>query len=414
MDEVVGRCADAFDTLRQEMSPADYVTLVAGLQPAQSSDGALILYAPNPWVAERAEELIGRRLQDLVGAEAVLFRVGSRGGESAVIEEEEPAPELRSLSQFTTTSIEWLWYPRIAVGKLTLIAGDPGLGKSFLTLDLAARLTVGGEWPDGSPIGEPQNVTLLAIEDDPSDTIRPRMEAMGADLDRVHLFRIARSHIPRVSEAESHNWYRSMLATQTKMLIIDPLSAFEGEGDASSNKDVRAELLPLQMMAARCGLACVMVAHLNKSSSGPAIYRVSGSIAYVAAVRTAHGVIADPNDAERRFVMPMKNNIGPTTGGLAYRIRSDEQGMPVVKWEAGMVHQSMDSVMYQQQLTAGRQDVADWIMAALAEGPREVSDLQLEAEGIGHSWRTVKAVKATLPIESFKEEFRGPWIWKKA
>jgi putative DNA primase/helicase len=240
-------------------------------------------------------------------------------------------PILISMAEVHSRPIEWLWPGRIARGKVTLIAGDPGLGKSFLTLDLAARVSRGSPWPDAPNASAPLGgVVLLSAEDDAEDTIRPRLDAAGADVHRIKLLQAVR-HNYRENQKEAvfslgtdlPALEAAILATPgCRLVVIDPITAYLGETDSHKNAEIRGLFAPLAALAAKHGVAIVCVTHLNKSGSGPAIYRSIGSIGFVAAARAVWAVIKDRDNPRRWLMLPAKNNLAPDALGLAYTLRT--------------------------------------------------------------------------------------------
>jgi hypothetical protein len=215
--------------------------------------------------------------------------------EAATTTDEAPiTPILISLADVQSRPIEWLWPGRIARGKVTLLAGDPGLGKSFLTLDLAARVSRGSPWPDAPDASAPLGgVVLLSAEDDVEDTIRPRLDAAGADVHRIKLLQAVRHNYRENQKEAIFSLVTDLPALEAAILavpgcqlvVIDPITAYLGETDSHKNAEIRGLIAPLAALAAKYGVAIVCVTHLNKSGSGPAIYRSIGSIAFVAAAR---------------------------------------------------------------------------------------------------------------------------------
>ena len=196
--------------------------------------------------------------------------------------------------------IRWLWPMRVALGKLTLIAGDPGLGKSFLSVAMAATVSTGGRWPvDGTcaPLGD---VLILSAEDDLQDTIRPRLDAAGADVRRVQVIEAVAITTEDGVQRKMFSLVKDLAALDDvladmpdcKLLTVDPISAYMDGTDSHKNTDVRALLAQLADLAAKHDVAVVAVSHLNKSG-GPAAYRVTGSIAFTAAPRAAYAVTKD-------------------------------------------------------------------------------------------------------------------------
>jgi putative DNA primase/helicase len=336
------------------------------------------------------------------------------------------APVVVRLADVKPEPVAWLWPGRIAVGKLTLIAGDPGLGKSFLTLDLAARVSTGAGWPDriGERI-EPGGVVLLSAEDGIADTIRPRLDAAGADVSRI----VALEAVRVIGEggresARTFDLARDLPALEAairevercRLVVIDPVTAYLGDTDSHKNAEVRGLLAPLSDMAARHGVAVVAVTHLNKSGGGPAIYRAMGSLAFAAAARAAWAVSKDKDDPRRRLLLPIKNNIAPDTGGLAYRIEPlGVDGCPAVAWEPDPVSVSADDALAGDREGGGgrseRDDAADWLRDLLGHGPRPARDVEREAREAGYSIATVRRAKAAIGVVSRKPGFGGPWEW---
>jgi len=235
--------------------------------------------------------------------------------------------------------IRWLWPGRVPLGKLTLIVGDPGLGKSFLTLDLAARVSAGEPWPD-APGAEntPGAVVLLSAEDDLADTIRPRLDAAGADVERVAALSISslQRDLPDLEKA-MHD------APGVRLVVIDPITAYLAGTDSHKNADVRSLLAPLAELAARHRVAVVAVSHLNKHVGGSALYRAQGSLAFTAAARAVWLVAKDKADVGR------------------------------VAWEPDPVEANADEVL---SIDPGaghgrtdRDDAADWLREALGDDP---------------------------------------------
>jgi len=245
-----------------------------------------------------------------------------------------------SLADVQPREIAWLWPGLIPRGKLTVLCGDPGLGKSFLTLDLASRVSRGGPWPLGdetpdagdeieppaeSPGHAPAAAIILNAEDDPADTIRPRLEAMGADLSRVIALDCIREASGRFSDfviGENAAELRRVIAEtpDAALVVIDPLSAYVGSTDSYNNAQVRAMLKPLADVAADTGVAVVLVTHLRKNGEGSAVHRAMGSLAFTAAARVVLAVTRHRDDAELRVLSCAKSNLAPDRLGYVYAV----------------------------------------------------------------------------------------------
>ena len=319
--------------------------------------------------------------------------------------------------------IQWLWPSRIALGKVTLVAGDPGLGKSMLTTTLASHVTHGTPWPvDGSEC--PQgHVVMISAEDDPGDTIRPRLDAAGANVTRVHCLTMSRDIMKNgTMKDRSFNLAKDIeglgnLLRQTpkiRLITIDPISAYLGGTDSHNNADVRALLTPLAAMASKYKVAIVVVTHLNKSTQANALYRASGSLAFVAAARAVYSVVKDPDDPDRRLFLPIKNNLGDDKTGFAYQIETADNDAPVIEWEPELVEITLeemaDAVTERKQRPV--EQVKRWLEALLSAGEVLQKRVKEQAEEHGFKWGTVKRAKKDLGVISAKHRFDGQWTWK--
>jgi len=331
-----------------------------------------------------------------------------------------PGPVLVRVSDVQPECVRWLWPGRIALGKLTLLCGDPGLGKSFITLDLAARTSTGSPWPD-MPVLKyaPAGVVLLSAEDDLADTIRPRLDAAGADVVRVMALQAVRRLCLGGKTEESYFDLTQDLSaleaaiqetSDCRLVIIDPLTAYLGKIDGHKNAEVRAVLARLFELAAKHRVAVLAVTHLNKASTLPAIYRAMGSLAFVAAALAVWAVVRDEDDetGRRRLFVPVKNNLGGDETGLAYALEPVGQTARV-QWESDPVTVRADEALEGGGRKAkvqhdARQFVIDTITAN--GGDMLSDDLSEAAKEQGISERTLRRAKKAV-AESYKEKGRG-------
>lgn len=330
----------------------------------------------------------------------------------------EPGAVLRRLSDIQPVPVHWLWPSRIALGKLTLIVGDPGLGKSLLTLDLAARVTTGRAWPDKTPNDGAGSVLLLNAEDDAADTIRPRLDAASADSSRVHVLEAVRvkddegrlsSH--SFSLADDLGALEEAIRDlgDVRLVVIDPISAYLDGVDSHVNTEVRGILGPVAALAARSGAALVGVHHLNKGA-GAAIYRTSGSIAFVAAARAVWAVGRDSADdtGERRLFLPVKNNLGPDSGGLAFTLNTDG-GRPTVAWGEAVHLDATDALASDPDGHTEGADARSFLLDFLSDGPRAALEVLRAARAAGHAEKTLRRAKRALAVRSAK--LAEGWTW---
>jgi hypothetical protein len=296
--------------------------------------------------------------------------------------------------------ISWFWPQRIARGKLTLIAGQPGLGKSQVLAAIAAATTTGGDWPCGEGIAPLGSAIILSAEDDPSDTQVPRLMAAGADLQRVHIVTAVKQDDANGNRTFNIQADLDLIERalddigDVTLVSIDPLSSYLGKLDSHNNTDVRAVLERLSEMAARRGVAVVGVTHFNKGE-GSAINKVIGSIAFVAAARAAFMVAEDPEDDLRRLLVGIKNNLGHTTGALAFRIEEKEVGengdilAPYIVWDDEPVSDITADEVLAANARGGAGDtttdeVMDFLRSLLSCGPLPADEVQQEAISAGH------------------------------
>lgn len=329
---------------------------------------------------------------------------------------------LREMSAINPQPVEWLWQDCIPVGKVTMICGDPDRGKSLLTIDLAARVTTGRPFPGfDSALLPASGVILLSAEDDPHDTIRPRLDAAGADTDKVLLmdgvevdgaggrreFNLD-EHLPALEDALARH-------SGTRLVVIDPLLAYLGDTDSHRHGDVRGVLRPLAELAQRHHVAVVVVMHLNKVSGARAMYRATGSLAFVAAARAAWLVTKDPHDETRQFFVRMKNNLAASKSGYAYRI-VDHRGVPRVEWDQERIELTADEAMADEELPAAVRPIdtaQEFLRESLAAGEKRAAEVETQARARGIRDATLRRAGKVLKIERRKVGFGEDthWVW---
>jgi len=320
------------------------------------------------------------------------------------------------LDTVTPQSVEWLWPGRIPQKKLVVIGGDPGLGKSQLTMDLVARITSGKAWPDGSGLAVQGNALVLNAEDDAADTIRPRVDAMGGDPSRVwviegvkygsndHHLSLTRDLVLLQDGIREH---------QAAIVVVDPLTAYLGGVDTAKDAPVRPIVTQLNQLAMKEQVTIIALIHLNKAQQMDALYRVSGSLAFISIPRVAYLVAQAPDDEERRVLASLKFNIGPTPAPLAYRI-----GAEGVIWDPEPY--ALDA---RQLLGAGEagdrkatklEEAKDFLVACLENGPQPSVRVEAAAKNHGISPRTLERARAELSVDSKHRgglAGEGEWVW---
>lgn len=362
---------------------------------------------------------------DLRDPEAVRRAIDSAKPPGTVGRATEPEIVYRRVSDIQARPIQWLWPSRIARGKVSMIAGHPGLGKSQVTASIAAIVTTGGRWPVDRTPCEQGSVVILSAEDDAEDTIRPRLEAAGADVSRVYILD-AIQEWPDDGDPYTRSFslktdlqrLGDLLAKigNVAMVVIDPISAYLGGTDSHKNADVRALLAPLTELAGRHGAAVVCVSHLNKGGGNEALTRITGSLAFVAAARAAFVVAKDKDDERRRLFLPVKNNVGNDETGLAFMVEAHTLGeieTSRVSWEPEAVTVTAeDALSYEDGgERSERQEAEEWLRDALSDGPMAAKEVRKQAEAAGLAWATVRRAKDSIGIKPSKTHFSGGWQW---
>jgi len=336
-------------------------------------------------------------------------------------------PLMRRFRDVIAKPIRWLWENRIALGKLTLYIGDPDGGKSVLSACLASIVSRGSPFPvDGtpSPIGD---VVILSAEDDAEDTIKPRLEAAGADCSRVHILEAIRETGTDGKQTERTFSLKRDLKVlenvlsslpQCKLVIIDPISAYLDDTDSHRNAAIRGLLSPLTKLAAKFGVAIVAIDHLNKNSNEKnAMYRPGGSLAFVAAARAAYIVARDKDNPERRIVAKLKNNLAKSEpkSGLAYTILTADNGAPILAWEPEPVDVRAAELLSRMESEEQRLDT-DWagdtLHDVLANGPVPALEVFKECDKAGVSKKQARRAAEKLGVITKKTGFQGGWTWE--
>jgi putative DNA primase/helicase len=338
-------------------------------------------------------------------------------------------------SEIQIEPIEWLWPGRLAIGKQTLIAGEAGLGKSQVSIAMAAAVTTGGQWPCDEGRAPPGSVVFLCAEDGAADTIVPRLMAAGADLDRCYILSAVRTDDGKGRRSFNLQTDLEMLAQKAteigdaRLVVIDPVSSYLGPKiDSHVNAAVRGVLEPLGEFADRLRVAILSITHPPKATGTAAINRFIGSVAFVAAARAAFMVTRDADDKDRRLFLPVKNNLAPLGDGLAFRLEQrivgDDPGKSIVAssvvWESEPVQKTADEALQAVEDNAGgaekgaRDEAEKFLRDRLRGGPVSAKDIRQEANANCIAPRTLARAKKALSVTTSKGAFEGEgsgWNW---
>jgi putative DNA primase/helicase len=377
------------------------------------------------------------------------------------------------MDQVQKLDVEWLWPGRIALGCLTVLAGDPDVGKSYLALELAARVSRGAVWPDGQPSLGASKVLLFNGEDHLRCMVQPALEAAGADLTQIESPWLVREGEPGKEFERPVNLKRDldvlegMVAKmqQCRLVIFDPISTHLGTGPGGRNAGVGAAgmavlLRSLMGIAARYQLAIVGVTHLRKGG-GEAIHRAVGGLPLTTAARAMWMVVRNNSEVggrksevrrkesgvggqelgrqesevrvgrdgageavrgevwrrgEGRLLLPVKNNLSAERKGLAFRLVTGEGNpVPRVEWSTHEVEKTADEALRELRVKAVADALTlsravEFLKGALAGGPRLAKELEIEAkEGSGISYGSLRRGRIALKTRAFRKRVPGPW-----
>ena len=323
------------------------------------------------------------------------------------------------LSEVQPEQVTWLWDRHIPLGKLTVLDGDPGLGKSTVAFDLAARVTCGRSMPDGSGGGQAAGVVILSAEDGLADTIVPRLTAAGADRSRV----LALASCPDADGPGEHPpvlpadipYIRAAIdRVGARLVIIDPLMAYlSGDTNSHKDQDIRRVLFQVATMAEDTGAALLVVRHLNKSGGGQAIYRGGGSIGIIGAARSGLLVACDPDDENKRVLASTKSNLSRPPDSLTFHLETDPEETARVVWDGSSTHSAntLLAVPSTDEERHAIDDAKDLLLTVLRDGPVVCTQVSTEAKSAAISERTLRRAKEALGVVSRKDGMARGWVW---
>ena len=310
--------------------------------------------------------------------------------------------KLIRMSEVEATAINWLWYPYIPYGKITVIQGDPGDGKTTVVLAIAAAITMGLSLPETATATEPMTVIFQTAEDGLGDTVKPRLVQSGADCDRVIVIDESEKSLS-LSDVRIE---RAITETGAKLFILDPLQAYLGaDVDMHRANEIRPILKRIGAIAEQTGCAIVVIGHLNKGTN-KSQYRGLGSIDIQAAARSVLTVGRVKGKPYLRAIAQGKNNLAPEGKTIGFEL-DPTTGF---RW-AGVLEITIDELltgkMPEHDTTYDK--AIDFLKTELADGDKAAAFLFEKAQENGIQERTLRSAKAALAINSFKKDKR--WYW---
>lgn len=312
--------------------------------------------------------------------------------------------QLKLYSNISAAPVDWLWYPYIPFGKVSLLQGDPGNGKSTLMMNIISAASNGGVVPDGRKLKKPLHVIYQCSEDGAADTIKPRLTAAGADCSKVAFLDEEMDWLTLNDEKIR----RAIADFNAKLVVIDPVQAYLGDADLSNASGMRKVLKQLAVWASLYECAIVLVGHLNKKQGTKDLYRTLGSIDLVAAARSVMEIDrAEENDV--LCLRHIKSSLAPKASNKYFAI-DPERRIQWVEYDEQADEPISGQTAHSLERMSKQQYAAEYLKAILADGPLPVQQVHEHFTGEKISERTILATKKLLGIQSFKKD--SIWYWK--
>lgn len=318
------------------------------------------------------------------------------------MEENKTELKLIQMSDVESENVSWLWYPFIPYGKLTIIQGDPGEGKTTLVLNIAAKLSKGEVLDDEIRCKEPINIIYQTAEDGLADTVKPRLELAGADCTRISVIDESDKSLSMSDERIGE----AIIRTNARLLILDPIQAYLGGGmDMNRANEARDMTKRLGALAEKHKCAIVLIGHMNKAAGSKAAYRGMGSIDFYAVARSVILVGRIEGKPDLRAVVQIKNNLAAFGHAKAFRL--SESGFD---W-MGDYEITADEVLGGIAPKANKQEQAKTLLYELAQDRSMIPSTEIfeQAKEEGISKRTLENAKKELGIRAKK--INNIWYW---
>jgi putative DNA primase/helicase len=357
-------------------------------------------------------------------AAAALWKNGEAGAA------EKTGVELLDFASIESKAIRWLWPGWLARGKFHVIAGAPGTGKTTIALSIAAAISAGTPFPDGHKTA-PGKVFIWSGEDDPADTLKPRLIAAGADINKLGYVGPVTEYDPerKANCTFPFDPARDVPALEAKLahlddvalIVIDPIVAAVS-GDSNKNAEVRRGLMPLIKLAEAKNAALLGVSHYSKGTQGrDPLERVTGSLAFGAAARLVFATVKQrqlEGETGARFLLArVKSNIGPDGGGFEYEFEQREIEPHIlancIKWGNAISGDPRAMIAdAEADPDDNEQDAMSFLRQYLGDGRKEVKDVMREGRAAGYSPDQLKRAKKNLQVKSEKDGMDGGWYWR--
>jgi RecA-family ATPase len=317
---------------------------------------------------------------------------------------------IKTMDEIAAERVDWLWTNRIPIGRLTLIDGDPSSGKSYLSLAIAAAVSRGEPLPFDTKTGSAGNILLISCEDGYADTVRPRLDQLGANVSRIAIPNPSMGLVTTVLSADLLE--RMVKTLGPALVIIDPIIAFAGRKNTEKAGEVRDLLSPLMVLAEKHLFAALVVRHFTKQEDRRALYRGGGSVDFMAACRSAFIIVESDDEPDKRVLAHVKNSLGPKSRSLGFYI--DANGF---RWGEQMESDADELLAAQRDNNRKREKkelnaAEQFIRETLAAGPIPSNEIFKKAEAAGISRSTLFRAKETLHVKASKAGMSGGWTWQ--
>jgi len=325
-------------------------------------------------------------------------------------------------SELKPVAINWIWHEWLAVGKLHLLGGVAGTGKTTISLSIASTITNGGKFPDGKR-AEVGDIVIWTGEDDPQDTLTPRLIAMNANLDRVHFIKGFKEgeKISPFNPAKDMNHLQLAIEKleNVKLLIIDPIVSVVS-GDSHKNAEVRNDLAPIINMAEALRFGILGITHVSKNSSGKEpVERITGSLAFAAVARVVMFASKSKNEEDQdiRIFLRGKSNIGSDKGGFEYSLdkTSIMDGIETsrVSWGTsieGSAYELLAEAETEEE-GGGVKGCIKFLSELLSKGEIKSSEALIEIKEAGFSAATFRRAKSKMGVKVQKRGIGSQSYW---